>query len=93
MDFQERFIRRMAENWTRVITANAKPEFKKLNWIIHSYETSDLWDIKWVWEETMKKLFEHWIKTQEDLKKNADMIEKIDLPFFWKRWIKTFLNT
>lgn len=60
--------------------------------IISSYEETDLWEIKWVWEETQKKLFENWIYNQEQLLQRED-VESLDLPFFSKNAIKKFLES
>ncbi len=87
----EKLARRMAENWAKVVSANSTSwKENKTKALIASYDTSDLWDIKWVGEETMRILFEHWIYSIEQLKKSN--IDKIKLPIFGKNGINKFLN-
>lgn len=60
---------------------------------IHSLETTDLNDLKWVWEETIKILFENWITSQADLiSKGKEEVEKIKIPFLSRRWVMSVFN-
>ena len=60
---------------------------------IESLESTDLNELKWVWEETIKILFEHWITCKEDLIKAwKEKVEKIKVPFLSRRWVMSVFN-
>jgi len=80
----------LIRNWVR---AKNNKEIIQIDKNIASLEKSNLIEIKWVGEETVKKLLEQWIKTQEELKKlSEEEIGEMDISVFGKRWIINFLK-
>jgi len=72
----------LAENRVRILTKEDKHKILKISKEIDLMELSDLNDIKWVWEATIKILLENWISSQEDLLKvNIDDIKKLKLNY------------
>lgn len=60
---------------------------------ITSIKETDLNDIKWVWEETIKILIEGGIYSKDDLLKTSEeTINSLGIGFFGKRWILNFLK-
>lgn len=58
---------------------------------IASLETTDLIEVKWIGEKTLKTLFDNWIKTQENLKDvDEEFLSSLNIPFLWMRGIKKF---
>jgi hypothetical protein len=71
-----------------------KMENKKMDVQISAIEKSDLLEIKWVWEETAKKLVQNWIKTQAELlEKTEEEIKWLTLPLFGERAVIKYINT
>lgn len=72
---------------------NRKKKIKQIDNKIQSMENTDLNDLKWVWEETIKILFEHWITSQADLLREwKEKVEKIKVPFLSKRWVMSLFT-
>lgn len=64
-----------------------------INKKISSIESSDLNEIKGVWEETIKLLIEAWIYSQDDLiKSDSETIKSIKLWFLSRRGITNFIK-
>lgn len=80
----------------RIDKRNEKIRDKKVSNIdkkIHSLESTDLNELKWVWEETIKILFENWITCKEDLIREwKEKVEKIKVPFLSRRWVMSLFN-
>lgn len=93
MNYMAKLILKKAENKQNVLTKQSSSQTRQAQWIMKSYEESDLGELKWVGEETMKILFENWIYSQKDIIDDKERIEKIKLPFFSKRGITNFLKT
>lgn len=83
----------VAQNRADILTRKDKVNVALIDTKINSIKDSDLWDIKWVWEATIKILSENWIRTQEDLR-NADLvlIKRIITNFLSYRAIEKFLS-
>ena len=62
---------------TRLIIKSKKDKdvFVNTTRKINNIESSDLLEIKWVWEKTISYLMDNWIRTQEDIIR------------LWKEWI------
>jgi len=66
---------------------------KNIDAKIYSIESTDLKEMKWVWDETIKILFENWITSQADLlSKWKEEVDKIKVPFLSKRWVMAIFN-
>ena len=68
-------------------------KLSNINSKIESLESTDLNELKWVGEETIKILFEHWITCKEDLIREwKEEVDKIKVPFLSKRWVMSVFN-
>lgn len=93
MDYLSVLAQRMAEAKSGALSGGTTKAERQTKSLLQSYDTSDLWDVKWIGEETQRILFEAWISTQAELKTLwLKGIEKIKLPFFAKRGINSFLK-
>jgi len=74
------FAKIFAENRYNIITKKDRNEFKKITSQIKTLETTDLININWVWEATVKKLLEKWINSEAELLEyKIEDIEKLKL--------------
>lgn len=60
---------------------------------ITSIKNSNLNEIKWVWEETIRSLIESWIYSKDDIvKAGEEKVKSLSIWFFAKRWLLNFLK-
>lgn len=72
---------------------NLPTEVKKVEAFRGDVNTSNLQDIKGIWDATKSKLIEHWIITKEQLKtKTEEEIGEIITNPLSKKGIMTFIN-
>lgn len=64
----------VAENTVRMLSGN-KNEYNKLTNKAYMLSSSDLNDIKWIWEDTISKLIDAWITSISELISSSE--EKI----------------
>lgn len=76
------------------ITNIKNKKVRKITNKITSIEKSDLLEIKWVWEETVRILIESWIGSKEVLMKtDKETIGALWISLFWKKWLLNFIET
>ena len=87
------FAKLFADNRAKVIKLNNKQEVAKVQSKIDKFENTNLLNIKWIGEGTVKKLLENWVSSQEELKgmKQKDLKEMWINPISLKS-IKEFLK-
>ncbi len=67
----------VANNTVRIFSWNNKNEYNKLTNKAHLLTTSDLNNIKWIWDDTISKLLDAWITSIDELNKTSE--EKIKM--------------
>lgn len=92
MWFLEDVARALAEHRHKYLKDNAVQRIDIIEWEVKSLEETDLLSIKWVWDETVTKLFSVGIYSIVDLKKNSEKLKDITLPLLGKKSLEKFLK-